>query len=69
MHGITNSELALLFSMFTLAPSVAFTLLFFILAKVFRENETAHKVLNIIWKIGAVAVVVSFLLCAFVYFS
>jgi hypothetical protein len=69
MHGITNAELALLFSMFTLAPSVAFTLLFFILAKVFRENETAHKVLNIIWKIGAVAIVASLVLLAWVYFS
>ena len=69
MHGITSADLALLFSMFTLLPSIAFTLLFFILAKVFRENETAHKVLNIIWKIGVVAVIASLVLLTWVYFS
>lgn len=69
MHGITNAELALLFSMFTLAPSVGFTLVFFVLAKVFKEKETTHKILNIVWKIGVAAIVISLAICAWVYFS
>ncbi len=69
MHGITSADLAFIVSILTLAPSVAFTLLFFILAKVFKEKETAHKVLNIIWKIGVVATIASLILLAFVYIS
>ncbi|TAH19928.1 MAG: hypothetical protein EAZ08_07665 [Cytophagales bacterium] len=62
-----NEGLAVLFWFLFLAIAISLlvTLLFFILAKLFRKKELARKIFTVLWKIGGVISLIILLTSAF----
>ena len=65
-----SDGLAVLFWFLFLALSISLlaTLLFFILAKLFRKKELARKIFTVLWKIGGLISLIILLTSAFSLF-
>jgi lipopolysaccharide export LptBFGC system permease protein LptF len=69
LSGITSEAIASLFAIIFVLPSIVLTLIFFVLSRVFQQEETARKVFIILTVIGVIISFVAIGFCTFVYFT
>jgi|JI8StandDraft_2_1071088.scaffolds.fasta_scaffold377669_1 chromate transport protein ChrA len=69
LSGITSEAIASLFTIIFVLPSIVLTLIFFVLSRVFQQEETARKVFIILTVIGVIISFIAIGFCTFVYFT